>query len=87
MLELRSRLRRIDSDYLVTKQFIKVKFNDFTSTTVERQLSKGLPQQSFEDLLTQALERSERPVRLLGLGVRFVDTRQQEIGLQLDFFN
>ena len=87
LLELRSRLRRIDSDYLVTKQFIKVKFNDFTSTTVERQLSKGLPQQSFEDLLIQALERSGRPVRLLGLGVRFVDTRQQEIGLQLDFFN
>tara|TARA_B100000780_G_scaffold270491_1_gene230376 strand:- start:289 stop:474 length:186 start_codon:yes stop_codon:yes gene_type:complete len=59
----------------------------FTSTTVERQLSKGLPQQSFEDLLIQALERSGRPVRLLGLGVRFVDTRQQEIGLQLDFFD
>ena len=86
LLELRSRLRRVDSDYLVTKQFIKVKFNDFTSTTVERQLSKGLPQESFEALLEQAWERGGRPVRLLGLGVRFVDTRQQEMALQLDFF-
>lgn len=86
LLELRSRLRRVDSDYLVTKQFIKVKFNDFTSTTVERQLSKGLPQESFEALLEQAWDRGGRPVRLLGLGVRFVDTRQQEIALQLDFF-
>jgi DNA polymerase-4 len=86
LLELRSRLRRVDNDYLVTKQFIKVKFNDFTSTTVERQLTKGLPQESFEVLLEQAWERSGLPVRLLGLGVRFVDTRQQELVLQLDFF-
>jgi DNA polymerase-4 len=76
----------VDNDYLVTKQFIKVKFNDFTSTTVERQLTKGLPQESFEVLLEQAWERSGLPVRLLGLGVRFVDTRQQELVLQLDFF-
>ena len=34
LIELRSRLRRIDKDYLVTKQFIKMKFNDFTTTTV-----------------------------------------------------
>ena len=86
LLELRSRLRRVDNDYLVTKQFIKVKFNDFTSTTVERQLTNGLPQESFEVLLEQAWERSGLPVRLLGLGVRFVDTRQQELVLQLDFF-
>ena len=73
--------------YVVSHYFDKVKCNDFTSTTVERQLSKGMSQQSFEDLLVQALARGGRPVRLLGLGVRFVDTRQQEIGLQLDFFD
>ena len=36
LLELRSRLRQVDSDYIVTKQFLKIKFNDFTSTTLER---------------------------------------------------
>ena len=87
LMELRSRLRRVDEDYLVTKQFIKVKFNDFTSTTVERQMSKGLPLESFQRLLEEAWMRGMKPVRLLGLGVRFVDTRQQELALQLDFFD
>ena len=87
LIELRSRLRRVDSDYLVTKQFIKVKFNDFTSTTVERQMTKGLPVESFEDLFYQAWERGKRPVRLIGLGVRFIDTSQQDLALQLDLFD
>jgi len=87
LLELRSRLRRVDSDYLVTKQFIKLKFNDFTSTTVERQMTKGLPVESFEDLFYQAWERGNRPVRLIGLGVRFIDTSQQDLGLQLNLFD
>ena len=86
LLELRSRLRRIDSDYLVTKQLIKMKFSDFTSTTVERQVVKDLPIESFEDLCLQAWERGGRSVRLLGLGVRFVDTRDEGRAVQLDLF-
>jgi len=86
LLELRSRLRRVDSDYLVTKQLIKMKFSDFTSTTVERQVVKGLPIESFEDLCLQAWERGGRSVRLLGLGVRFVDTRDEGRAVQLDLF-
>jgi DNA polymerase-4 len=86
LLELRSRLRRVDSDYLVTKQLIKMKFSDFTSTTVERQVVKGLPIESFEDLCLQAWERGGRSVRLLGLGVRFIDTRDEGRAVQLDLF-
>jgi len=86
LLELRSRLRRVDSDYLVTKQLIKMKFSDFTSTTVERQVVKDLPIESFEDLCLQAWERGGRSVRLLGLGVRFVDTRDEGRAVQLDLF-
>jgi DNA polymerase-4 len=86
LLELRSRLRRVDSDYLVTKQLVKMKFSDFTSTTVERQVVKGLPIESFEDLCLQAWERGGRSVRLLGLGVRFVDTRDGGRAVQLDLF-
>jgi DNA polymerase-4 len=86
LLELRSRLRRVDSDYLVTKQLVKMKFSDFTSTTVERQVVKGLPIESFEDLCLQAWERGGRSVRLLGLGVRFVDTRDEGRAVQLDLF-
>lgn len=118
LLELRSRLRRVDSDYLVTKQFIKMKFNDFTATTVERQMVSGLPIESFEALCHQAwergiervervegadfagrtegAERTERseqsenckgkPVRLLGIGVRFVDSSEQGRAMQLELF-
>ena len=86
LIELRSRLRRIDSDYLVTKQFIKMKFNDFSATTVERQMVAGLPTESFDYLCDQAWERGGRPVRLLGIGVRFVDTREQQSAMQLELF-
>ena len=87
LIELRSRLRKIDNDYLVTKQFVKMKFSDFTSTTVERQVTKGLPLESFNELVAKAWLRGNKPVRLLGLGVRFVDTRQQELAMQLDLFD
>jgi len=86
LVELRSRLRRVDTDYLVTKQFIKMKFNDFTTTTVERQVVPGLPADSFAQLCDQAWERGGRPVRLLGIGVRFVDTREQQRAMQLELF-
>ncbi|MDB2594116.1 DNA polymerase IV [Porticoccaceae bacterium] len=85
LIELRSRLRRIDSDYMVTKQFIKMKFNDFSATTVERQMVAGLPAESFDHLCDQAWERGARPVRLLGIGVRFVDTSEQR-ATQLELF-
>ena len=86
LIELRSRLRRVDSDYLVTKQFIKMKFNDFTTTTVERQMVSGLPVESFEALCQQAWIRGNRPVRLMGIGVRFIDTSEQGRALQLELF-
>ena len=86
LLELRSRLRRVDSDYLVTKQFIKMKFNDFTATTVERQMVSGLPIESFEALCQQAWIRGNRPVRLMGIGVRFIDTSEQGKARQLELF-
>ena len=86
LLELRSRLRRVDSDYLVTKQFIKMKFNDFTATTVERQMVSGLPVESFEALCQQAWIRGNRPVRLMGIGVRFIDTSEQGKAMQLELF-
>jgi hypothetical protein len=86
-----------------------MKFNDFTATTVERQMVSGLPIESFEVLCREAWERgmdraeskdkseninsSEqgengrgKPVRLLGIGVRFVDTSEQGRAMQLELF-
>jgi DNA polymerase-4 len=87
LLELRSRLRQVHSDYIVTKQFLKIKFNDFTSTTLERAMTEGLPLESFEALFDEAWQRGARPVRLMGLGVRFIDSGEPGRALQLDLFD
>ena len=86
LVELRSRLRRVDADYLVIKQVVKIKFHDFTITTVERQVVRGLPIKAFEELCIQAWERGGRPVRLIGVGVRFLDTRDEGRAVQLELF-
>jgi DNA polymerase-4 len=54
----------------VKSAFIKIRFSDFTRTTVER---AGLPLtvENFQALLRQGLSRKSLNVRLLGLGVRF----------------
>lgn len=58
--------------------FVKVRFNDFSLTTLE---SRGLSPapESYTRLLEQAWARASRPVRLLGVGVRLLpeDARQQ----------
>jgi DNA polymerase IV len=85
LFTLKSRLRRVSDDYLVTKLYLKLKFSDFQSTTVE--CACRVPeQQRAVELLRAALERSELPVRLLGLGVRFIDLREQSNPAQLELF-
>ncbi|MDE0841572.1 MAG: DNA polymerase IV [Porticoccaceae bacterium] len=86
LIELRARLERIDSDYWVTKQVIKVKFDNFTSTTLERQLNCEISLSSYQELLFEAWGRGARPVRLLGLGVRFIDHSEAQTGSQLRLF-
>lgn len=56
--------------------FVKVRFNDFSLTTLE---SRGLAPstESFARLLEQAWSRGKRPVRLLGVGVRLATPAQR----------
>jgi DNA polymerase-4 len=71
--ELRDELRRKTAARAITKVFVKLKFNDFTRTTVER---AGLPValESFMTLLNEGFARTGKPVRLLGVGVRFAES-------------
>ncbi|MDC3332802.1 DNA polymerase IV [bacterium] len=66
-----SRCEALDDSYQIEKQFVKVKFDNFQSTTVECVI-QGKPRLSiFKTLCLQAIERGQgRAVRLLGLGVR-----------------
>ena len=80
--ELMADLDQKESARLVTKIFVKLKFHDFTRTTIER---AGLPPtlDQFRLLLAEAFARTGKPVRLIGLGVRFASVDQEDEQLQL----
>jgi len=64
--------RRLDNRHVarsINKQFIKLKFNNFVSTTVE-QVSPTPDLEGYRALCRTGFERGGLPVRLLGLGVR-----------------
>lgn len=82
--ELRGRLDKLNRTYSVSKAFVKVKFNDFTSTTVER-IGTTAQITDYQSMLKEAVERGNRPVRLLGVGVRFYDECENKLR-QLDLF-
>jgi DNA polymerase-4 len=66
----------------ITKIFVKLKFNDFTRTTAERTgLAPTL--QDFRSLLDEAFARTGKPVRLIGLGVRFAETTTESVQMDL----
>jgi len=83
--QLASRLRRLDDEYVVIKIFVKIKFADFSQTTIERSGSRLIPVE-FQQLCRDAYARKASPVRLLGVGVRFVDLREDQPFYQLDLF-
>ncbi|MDI6524512.1 DNA polymerase IV [Pseudomonas otitidis] len=72
--ELERRLARLDASYRPDKPFVKLKFLDFTQTTLE-QAGAGRDLDSYRLLLGAAFARGERPVRLIGIGVRLQDLR------------
>jgi len=80
--ELMADLAQKETTRKVTKIFVKLKFNDFTRTTAER---AGLPTtlQDFRSLLAEAFARTGKPVRLIGVGVRFAEPNPEEAQLPL----
>lgn len=80
--ELTRRMARLDSRYRPGKPFVKLKFHDFTQTTLE-QAGAGLELEDYADLLAGAFARGKRPVRLIGVGVRLIDSRDQAEQLRL----
>ncbi|MFL0798107.1 MAG: DNA polymerase IV [Cellvibrionaceae bacterium] len=81
-VEFKGRLNRLNDEYHVTKSFVKLKFSDFSTTTLERSI-KNPRIADYKPLLEQAWQRSDLGVRLIGIGVRFVDLTEQSEALQL----
>jgi DNA polymerase-4 len=81
---LHQRLDALGTKQTVNKCFVKLKLDDFTKTTIEStnvELSLSL----CEGLLKEAWLRYQKPVRLLGIGVRFRDMKDDALE-QLDLF-
>jgi DNA polymerase-4 len=70
-LNLMERIEAAKAWHAIDKAFIKLKFNDFTTTTVERVGTKAV-EADYQDLLVEGWERKSRPIRLIGLGVRLI---------------
>ena len=84
---LNKRIAKQKAACLVDKLFVKVKFADFTVTTLERKANK-VTYEVFDLLLNHAVKRSAQQIRLLGFGVRLAyEHTQQGVVEQLSLFN
>ena len=68
----------------INKLYVKIRFSDFRSTTVEC-LGKKMNPEVYSQLMQTGYARGHMPVRLLGLGVRLADTDHVS-KMQLDLF-
>lgn len=66
----KTRFEKRDFKDLIDGALVKLKFNDFQRTTRERKLTEMPDLTHFEGLFEEAWKRSDKPVRLIGLGVR-----------------
>jgi len=81
LVMLEQRIENSKKKVTIGKQFVKIKFNDFISTTVE-QNANTLDLDTFKTLCKTGFERGNKPVRLLGLGVRM---KEAPLYTQLEF--
>lgn len=82
---LLTRFERRDDPPPIGGLFVKVKFNDFRQTTLERSEYREPRQKTYEKLMRQAIARHDRPVRLLGIGLN-LDADRAGGPVQLDLF-
>lgn len=87
--ELEGRYARIEKRYYPTKRVVKVKFRDFTQTTLEEVIGDRsepwLSEAEYRRLMLGAWRRKHAPVRLLGAGLR-IELRESNRDEQMDLF-
>lgn len=82
LAQLETRMARLDASYRPDKPLVKIKFHDFSQTTLE-QAGARRDLDSYKLLLSAAFARGNKPVRLLGVGVRLLDLRGGHEQLEL----
>jgi len=81
--DLMHRVSKMEDNVRFCKLYVKMKFLDFTQTTVETTGTMAVLEQ-FRVLLNQAWLRQQKPVRLLGLGLKIRNDSDIE---QLELFS
>ena len=76
-IQLAKRLNKLKGKYKIRKQFIKIKFHDFVQTTVEMVSSQTVTD-NYSELCSKGFSRGNKPVRLLGLGVKVLPLNEEQ---------
>jgi DNA polymerase-4 len=77
--QLLTRLQSLESAYAINKNYVKLRFRNFVSTTVET-LSSSSHLDNYIQLCGEAYVRGQLPVRLVGIGVHLSSLAQSESG-------
>jgi len=81
MKRLLKRYEKIKDQYLITKLSVKIKFSDFTTTTVENAAYTTPTEGAYAALITTGWKRQCKAVRLLGLGLALTPRTEQQLSL------
>ncbi|NMT64123.1 DNA polymerase IV [Marinobacter orientalis] len=83
--DLNLRLSRKAARKPIHKLFIKIRYSDFSTHTLERvrEQIREPAMDDYQPLLDELVSNTERPVRLLGLGVRFRSDESPVMQLRL----
>jgi len=82
LVDLLLRIDKAGAKECIQKAFVKVKFTDFSSTTVEKAGTTARIS-DYRELLAEGLRRKDLPVRLLGIGVRIQHSGSEQLKLQM----
>jgi len=86
--ELIERSKKLKPEQTVSGRVVKIKFNDFSQTTLEEAIPIGFEDwrnlSAFKAMIISAWQRKQRPVRLIGLGLRISNNKTDKH--QLDLF-
>ena len=81
--DLSNRLQRNQIKDSIKSLFVKIKFCDFKQTTLEMSQSKVPAVATYSKMIAAAFERGNKPVRLLGIGVRLTAEKTKPDTAQL----
>jgi len=81
-VDLLGELQKRQGKHPIDRLFVKLKFSDFSKTSVERSGAKPVLA-IYEALLEEGFSRGGQPVRLIGAGVRFSEHTTEQLELPL----